>query len=100
MLALGEPGTRTGTQAARATFLVSKSRARGRWGIHTVADLLEAHSYQYTFAPNPNWTSFYAPAHEIRGYLEDVVTKFSVDRFIKCSHKVVEAQWDDKKAKW
>ena len=65
-----------------------------------IADLLEAHSYQYTFAPNPNWTSFYAPAHEIRGYLEDVVTKFSVDRFIKCSHKVVKAQWDDKKAKW
>ncbi|KAF7960488.1 hypothetical protein EAE96_000168 [Botrytis aclada] len=61
---------------------------------------IPSHSYQYSFAPNPNWSSFYAPAPEIRQYLEDVVKRFSVDRFIKCSHKVVGAQWDDKKAKW
>ncbi|EHL02898.1 putative sterigmatocystin biosynthesis monooxygenase stcW [Glarea lozoyensis 74030] len=61
---------------------------------------IPSHSYQYTFAPNPNWSSFYAPAPEIRQYLEDVVKRFSVDRFIKCLHKVVGAQWDDKKAKW
>ena len=59
-----------------------------------------AHSYQYTFAPNPNWSNFYAPAQEIREYLESVVKRFSVDRFIKCSHKVVGAQWDDEKARW
>jgi hypothetical protein len=61
---------------------------------------LTAHSYQYTFAPNPNWSSFYAPAQEIREYLESVVQKYAVDRFIKCSHKVVDARWDDKRAKW
>ncbi|KAF7926569.1 hypothetical protein BELL_1310g00030 [Botrytis elliptica] len=61
---------------------------------------IPSHSYQYTFAPNPNWSSFYAPAPEIRQYLEDIVKRFSVDRFIKCSHEVIGAQWDDKKAKW
>jgi cation diffusion facilitator CzcD-associated flavoprotein CzcO len=60
----------------------------------------KAHSYQYTFSPNPNWSSFYAPAQEIREYLESVVRKYSVERFIKCSHKVVDARWDDKRAKW
>jgi cation diffusion facilitator CzcD-associated flavoprotein CzcO len=68
--------------------------------LYSKLTISKAHSYQYTFAPNPNWSSFYAPAPEIRQYLEDVVKRFSVDRFIKCSHKVVGAQWDDKKAKW
>lgn len=62
--------------------------------------MLEAHSYQYTFAPNPNWSSFYAPAEEIREYLEDVVRRFSVDRFIKTSHKVVDARWNEDSSKW
>jgi cation diffusion facilitator CzcD-associated flavoprotein CzcO len=61
---------------------------------------LKAHSYQYTFAPNPDWSSFYAPAQEIREYLESVVRRYSVDRFVKCLHKVVDVRWDDEKAKW
>jgi cation diffusion facilitator CzcD-associated flavoprotein CzcO len=62
--------------------------------------ILEAHSYQYTFAPNLNWSSFYAPAKEIRNYLEDIVRRYSVDRFIKCSHRVTDARWDADKSKW
>ena len=34
-----------------------------------------AHSYQYSFEPNPNWSAFYAPAPEIRAYLEGVREK-------------------------
>jgi cation diffusion facilitator CzcD-associated flavoprotein CzcO len=60
----------------------------------------EAHSYQYTFAPNPNWSSFYAPAEEIRSYLEETVERFSVHRFIKYSHIVTDAQWVEETSKW
>jgi len=59
-----------------------------------------AHSYQYTFAPNPNWSSLYAPAAEIQSYLQDVAEKFSADRFVKLRHEVKECRWDDKTAKW
>ena len=59
-----------------------------------------AHSYQYSFAPNPHWSKFYAPAAEIRAYLEGVVDKFSVGRFIKLSHKVVACIWNQDTAKW
>jgi cation diffusion facilitator CzcD-associated flavoprotein CzcO len=62
--------------------------------------MFQAHSYQYTFAPNPNWSSFYAPAAEIRKYLEDVVRRYSVDRFVKCSHEVINASWNEKISKW
>ncbi|KAJ4298057.1 hypothetical protein N0V90_005956 [Kalmusia sp. IMI 367209] len=59
-----------------------------------------AHSYQYTFEPNHDWSSLYAPAREIQAYLERVAKKYSADRFIKLSHEVVECRWDDAVAKW
>lgn len=59
-----------------------------------------AHSYQYSFQPNPNWSSLYAPAAEIQSYLQDVAQKYSADRFIKLRHQVEGCHWDDKTAKW
>ncbi len=38
-----------------------------------------AHSYEYSFEPNPHWSAFYAPAPEIRTYLEAVVKRYSAD---------------------
>jgi hypothetical protein len=89
---------KTDILAAPAISQVSETQLRG----NDCGKLkyLKAHSYQYTFAPNTNWSSFYAPAQEIREYLEGIVRKYSVDRFIRCSHKVVDARWDDKRAKW
>ncbi|KAH3985946.1 hypothetical protein HBH98_112100 [Parastagonospora nodorum] len=59
-----------------------------------------SHSYQYSFEPNPNWSSLYAPAAEIQAYLEGVAKKFSADRFIKLQHEIKECSWDEKAAKW
>ncbi|KAF2847728.1 FAD/NAD(P)-binding domain-containing protein [Plenodomus tracheiphilus IPT5] len=59
-----------------------------------------SHSYQYTFEPNPNWSSLYAPAAEIQAYLERIATKFSATRFIKLQHEIVGCRWEEKTAKW
>lgn len=61
---------------------------------------IPSHSYQYSFQPNPNWSSLYAPAAEIQSYLQDVAQKYSADRFIKLRHQVEGCHWDDKTAKW
>uniref|UniRef100_A0A8H7K9T6 FAD/NAD(P)-binding domain-containing protein n=1 Tax=Bionectria ochroleuca TaxID=29856 RepID=A0A8H7K9T6_BIOOC len=61
---------------------------------------IPSHSYQYTFAPNPNWSDWYAPAAEIRQYLESIAKRYSVERFIKTSHKVTGATWDSQISKW
>ncbi|KAJ4255164.1 hypothetical protein NW757_004670 [Fusarium falciforme] len=61
---------------------------------------IPSHSYQYTFAPNPNWSQSHAPAPEILQYLESVTKRYSVDRFIKTSHKVLDAIWDEKASQW
>lgn len=87
------------TWAARAISLVSLAT----FDIKTLGVVLIfslAHSYQYSFQPNPNWSSLYAPAAEIQSYLQDVAQKYSADRFIKLRHQVQGCHWDDKTAKW
>ena len=65
-----------------------------------VACDIPSHSYQFSFAPNPNWSNVYAPGHEIQKYLQDVAERFGATRFIKLSHQVEECVWDDREKKW
>ncbi|KAF1997751.1 FAD/NAD(P)-binding domain-containing protein [Amniculicola lignicola CBS 123094] len=59
-----------------------------------------SHSYQFSFEPNTHWSSLYAPAKEIQGYLEGVMKKYSVDRFVRLDHQVTKCRWDEKMGKW
>jgi len=61
---------------------------------------IPAHSYQYSFNPNTQWSSLYAPAKEIQAYLESTAKKYGADRFIKLEHKVEECRYDEGEAKW
>lgn len=61
---------------------------------------IPSHSYQYSFNPNPNWSALYAPAAEIQQYLEDTTKKYSVDRFIKLRHEIVDCSFNQKQGKW
>ncbi|KAI3339944.1 flavin-binding monooxygenase [Ustulina deusta] len=75
----------------------------GTWWVNRypgVACDIPAHSYQYTFNPNPNWSSFYAPGSEICAYLQNTAEKFGAMRFIKLSHEVVSCTWDNKMKRW
>jgi cation diffusion facilitator CzcD-associated flavoprotein CzcO len=62
--------------------------------------MYEAHSYQYTFAPNKAWSGFYAPAEEICEYIDSVATKYGAKRYIHLQHKVTSSIWDDIAKKW
>lgn len=59
-----------------------------------------AHSYQFTFRPNPLWSNIYAPAAEILAYLNTVAEEYSVPRFVKLQHKVEGMEWQEDKRKW
>ena len=61
---------------------------------------IPAHSYTYTFEPNPRWSTFYAGAAEIQGYLQRACDKYGAKRFIKFGHKVTRCQWNQKVNKW
>ncbi|KAK4240674.1 hypothetical protein C8A03DRAFT_31164 [Achaetomium macrosporum] len=65
-----------------------------------VACDIPSHSYQYSFAPNPNWSNLYAPGSEIQQYLQDVAERFGATRFIKTRHRVDHGEWDDARKQW
>ncbi|KAI9665674.1 MAG: hypothetical protein M1821_003608 [Bathelium mastoideum] len=59
-----------------------------------------SHSYQYSFDPNPAWSSLYSPSHEIRAYLNRIALKYGVDRFTRLRHEVVNCVFDEDEGKW
>jgi cation diffusion facilitator CzcD-associated flavoprotein CzcO len=50
--------------------------------------------YSFSFAPNPNWTSFFARQDEIRDYTIDTARKFGVMDDIRVNHELLEARWN------
>ena len=94
---------RTDRSAFQGLLVISRvSQTRDEVEFHQNPELknVPAHSYQYSFAPNPNWSNLYAPGAEIRKYLEDVAEKYGATRFIKTSHEVKHAAWDDEQKLW
>ncbi|KAH2961837.1 hypothetical protein KXV49_006337 [Aspergillus fumigatus] len=61
---------------------------------------IPAHTYQATFEPNKEWSTFYAAAPEIHAYWKRVAEKYGCMKYIKLKQAVVEAVWDDSKSKW
>ncbi|KAH6985392.1 hypothetical protein EDB80DRAFT_821927 [Ilyonectria destructans] len=75
----------------------------GVWWLNRYPGLacdIPSYCYQYSFAPNPYWSSLYAPGQEIRKYLQDVAERYGATRFIKTSHKVETTTWDAEKKLW
>ncbi|KAH8111748.1 FAD/NAD-binding domain-containing protein [Phellopilus nigrolimitatus] len=61
---------------------------------------IPSHCYQLTFEENTQWSAFYAPGPEIRAYLESVVEKYKLMRYIKLQHELVHARFDEETCKW
>ena len=68
------------------TLLEKKETVGGTWRENNypgVACDVPAHAYTYDFAPNPEWSSMFAPGAEIFRYFEKVYLDHGVD---KCAH--------------
>ncbi|VDC04248.1 unnamed protein product [Peniophora sp. CBMAI 1063] len=61
---------------------------------------IPSHCYQFSFEPNPDWSSFYAPGPEICAYLSHVSDKYEVTPHIRLKHTLLSAVWDDENNKW
>ncbi|KAH8891563.1 FAD/NAD(P)-binding domain-containing protein [Thozetella sp. PMI_491] len=59
-----------------------------------------SHVYQSTFSPSLDWTEHYARGHEIKAYWGKVAKKYNADKYIRCNHEVLSAQWSEEKGKW
>ncbi|CAK7229173.1 hypothetical protein SCUCBS95973_007130 [Sporothrix curviconia] len=61
---------------------------------------IPSHNYQYSWAPNPGWSEYYASQKEIRAYFERVATEHGLLPYIRFGQKVVGATWDEEAAVW
>lgn len=62
--------------------------------------IVASHNYQFTWEPNPNWSELFSSSSEIQAYLERCVEKHGLRDYIRISHRIVGATWDDEKAIW
>ncbi|KAE8393536.1 putative flavin-binding monooxygenase [Aspergillus alliaceus] len=61
---------------------------------------IPVHSYQFPFAPNPNWSSYYASGKEIEEYIVSTADKLGLKEKIKFNMKLVKAIWNEVEGKW
>src|SRR5262245_23531455 len=61
---------------------------------------IPAHLYSFSFAPNPDWSSAYAPQAEIRAYIERCAARYRLADRIRFSAEVTEAELDESAARW
>ncbi|ETR78569.1 monooxygenase [Afipia sp. P52-10] len=58
------------------------------------------HFYSYSFAPNPEWSSFFAKRDEILKYIVDCVERFDVRKSIRFGEEVIDARYDEAACVW
>ncbi|TVY87681.1 putative sterigmatocystin biosynthesis monooxygenase [Lachnellula willkommii] len=61
---------------------------------------IPAHNYQFSWAPNPYWKSFYAAQGDIRNYVESVAEQHDLLKYVKLSHKITGAKWVENSQSW
>lgn len=60
---------------------------------------IPAHTYQATFEPNGEWSTFYASAPEIHGYWKRLVDKYGCMKHSKLRQRVSDAACDEENSK-
>ncbi len=70
----------------------------GTWHANTYPGLscdVPSRNYQYTFAPNPDWSMIFSPGREIWAYLNRVADDYDLKGRMSLSTEVEEARWED-----
>jgi 4-hydroxyacetophenone monooxygenase len=58
------------------------------------------HFYSYSFAPNPEWSSFFAKRDEILQYALDCAETYKIRESIRFNEDVLSARYDETNSRW
>jgi 4-hydroxyacetophenone monooxygenase len=75
----------------------------GTWFENTYPDLrvdVPNHFYSYSFAPNPDWSHYYAERAELAAYIERCAADFGILPHIRFDSEVLAADFDDDRSRW
>ncbi|WP_308458057.1 NAD(P)/FAD-dependent oxidoreductase [Sphingomonas sp. NBWT7] len=56
--------------------------------------------YQFSFAPNPNWSHNYARGAQIHDYTKGLVEQFGLSEVLRLNEGVTSATWDEAAGEW
>src|SRR6201989_2358889 len=59
-----------------------------------------SHLYEFSFAPNPEWSRRFSPQAEIQAYIEDTARRCGVADGIRTGVEVTAAAWDETAGLW
>src|SRR6476620_7614001 len=59
-----------------------------------------SHFYSYSFALNPRWSKTFAQQPEILAYLENIATRYGLQKHFVGNTRVTELRWDDDAHRW
>lgn len=51
--------------------------------------------YSYSFAPNPDWSSYFSPGAEIQRYFTRVTDELGLRRHIRFGAEIAQARWEE-----
>ena len=75
----------------------------GTWYENSFPDLrvdVPNHFYSYSFAPNPDWTSFFAKRDELKDYIDAIVAEYGVGEHVRLGTEVLSATYDESRGVW
>lgn len=85
------------------TIFEKAAQPGGTWHLHTYPGLacdVWAHSYTFSYAPNPDWSASFAEQPEIESYLQRCATEFGLDPHIRTDTRIVSIRWDETVSEW
>jgi cyclohexanone monooxygenase len=68
----------------------------GTWRLHSYPGLacdVWAHSYSFSYAPNPDWSASFVGFAEIQAYLADCASRFGLDSHMQLNTRVIRAEF-------
>lgn len=80
------------------TIIEAQDGPGGTWRLHTYPGLacdVWAHSYTFTYAPNPDWSANFVPQPEILAYLERCTAEFGLEPYLRTDTRIVAARLRD-----
>jgi len=70
----------------------------GTWHLHSYPGLacdVWAHSYTFSYAPNPDWTASFVEQPEIEAYLQRCAREFGLEPHIRLNTRIASAHYRD-----
>ncbi|MDX1734082.1 MAG: NAD(P)/FAD-dependent oxidoreductase [Halioglobus sp.] len=70
----------------------------GTWRLHSYPGLacdVWAHSYSFSYAPNPDWSANFVGYAEIQAYLQRCATEFGLDPHLRLNTRIDSARYRD-----